>query len=193
MFFRASLFTAFGASQRYIGTNADGTVRKLTTADFYKAGAMTGFVAAFTEGPIDFYKSQIQVQIIRAKADPNYKPPFNGIMDVVKQSLKANGLRGPFQGLAPTILRNIPGNSVYLGSFQVMKEQMAKRLECKTSELPSYVILCAAGIGGLMFWCLTYPMDVIKSAQMSDAIIKSERAYPRLVPTAQVRRHITKE
>ena len=38
-----------------------------------QAGAMTGFVAAFTEGPIDFYKSQVQVQIIRSKGDPNYK------------------------------------------------------------------------------------------------------------------------
>ena len=34
---------------------------------------MTGFVAAFAEGPIDFYKSQVQVQIIRTQSDPNYK------------------------------------------------------------------------------------------------------------------------
>ena len=38
-----------------------------------QAGAMTGFVAAFTEGPIDFYKSQVQVQIIRKQSDPNYR------------------------------------------------------------------------------------------------------------------------
>ena len=38
-----------------------------------QAGAITGGVAAFAEGPIDFYKSQIQVQIIRSKSDPNYK------------------------------------------------------------------------------------------------------------------------
>ena len=73
MFFRASLFGTFGASKRWLGTNADGTPRPLGRADFYKAGAITGFVAAFTEGPIDFYKSQIQVQIIRSKQDPNYK------------------------------------------------------------------------------------------------------------------------
>ena len=30
-------------------------------------------MAAFAEGPIDFYKSQIQVQIIRSKSDPKYK------------------------------------------------------------------------------------------------------------------------
>lgn len=38
-----------------------------------QAGAATGLIAAFVEGPIDFYKSQIQVQIIRSRADPNYK------------------------------------------------------------------------------------------------------------------------
>ena len=38
-----------------------------------QAGAMTGFTASFTEGPIDFYKSQVQVQIIRTQSDPNYK------------------------------------------------------------------------------------------------------------------------
>jgi hypothetical protein len=60
MFFRASLFAAFGASKRWLATGADGKPRPLAAADYYKAGAMTGFVAAFTEGPIDFYKSQIQ-------------------------------------------------------------------------------------------------------------------------------------
>ncbi len=72
MVFRASLFATFGGSKRWLGTNADGTPKPLSTADFYKAGAITGFVAAFSEGPIDFYKSQIQVQIIRSKTDPNY-------------------------------------------------------------------------------------------------------------------------
>ena len=73
MFFRATLFSAFGASKRWLGTNADGTTHALTDMDLVKAGMMTGFAAAFIESPIDFYKSQIQVQIIRSKADPNYK------------------------------------------------------------------------------------------------------------------------
>lgn len=36
MFFRASMFSAFGAAKRWLGTNADGSTRALTTADFYK-------------------------------------------------------------------------------------------------------------------------------------------------------------
>ena len=72
MVFRATLFSAFGASKRWLATNEDGTTRQLTDFDFFKAGAITGFAAAFAEAPIDFYKSQIQVQIIRSKADPTY-------------------------------------------------------------------------------------------------------------------------
>jgi solute carrier family 25 (mitochondrial carnitine/acylcarnitine transporter), member 20/29 len=39
MFFRASLFGAFGESKRWLATNADGTSRALQPLDFYKASA----------------------------------------------------------------------------------------------------------------------------------------------------------
>ena len=97
MFFRASLFGAFGSSKRWLATNADGSARPLRTEDFYKAGAMTGFVAAFTEGPIDFYKSQIQVQIIRSKTNPDYKAPYTTVGECVRATLRENGFKGPFQ------------------------------------------------------------------------------------------------
>ena len=37
MFFRMSLFSVFGGAKRWLGTNPDGSARKLTTADFFKA------------------------------------------------------------------------------------------------------------------------------------------------------------
>lgn len=37
MFFRATLFSAFGASKRWLATNPDGSTRTLSTADYYKA------------------------------------------------------------------------------------------------------------------------------------------------------------
>ncbi len=38
-------------------------------------------MAAFSEGPIDFYKSQVQVQIIRSKANPDYKGAHVNILN----------------------------------------------------------------------------------------------------------------
>ena len=86
MFFRATLFSAFGASKRWLAQNADGSPRDLTITDYYAAGAMTGFAAAFVEGPIDFYKSQVQVQIIRSQGrTPQYKrasPPHRLLVKI---------------------------------------------------------------------------------------------------------------
>lgn len=88
MFFRAALFSSFGAAKRWLATNADGSTRTLTTADYYTAGAITGFTASFFEGPIDLFKSQVQVQIIRSKANPDYKgepPNFPPLCDLTIQ------------------------------------------------------------------------------------------------------------
>jgi solute carrier family 25 carnitine/acylcarnitine transporter 20/29 len=178
MLFRATLFSAFGESKRWLGTNEDGTMRELTNLDFYKAGMITGFVAAFTEAPIDFYKSQIQVQILRSKSDPTYKPPYTTVSQCVKATLATSGVRGPFQGLGPTILRNTPANAIYLGSFEVMKKKIAEMNNCEVKDLSAPVVIGAGGFGGILYWLSIYPVDVIKSAMMTDSIIPSERKYP---------------
>jgi len=187
MFFRASLFGAFGSSKRWLATNPDGTTRALRTADYYKAGAITGFIAAFTEGPIDFYKSQIQVQIIRSKSDPAYKPPYTTVRACVSATLRENGFKGPFQGLGATILRNTPANAVYLGTFEVLKGQAAKQLGCKSNaELPAYAVLTSAALGGIAYWLAIFPVDVIKSSMQTDSIIKAQRRYTDMVTTAKL-------
>ena len=73
MFFRATLFSSFGGAKRWLAAQPDGSTRALTAVDYYAAGAITGFTASFAEGPIDLFKSQVQVQIIRSKSIPDYK------------------------------------------------------------------------------------------------------------------------
>eukprot|EP00884_Botryococcus_braunii_P011458 jgi/Botrbrau1/20312/Bobra.0873s0001.1 len=150
-----------------------------------QAGAVTGFVAAFTEAPIDFYKSQIQVQVIRSRSDPNYKPAYTTVSGAVRATLRENGWRGPFQGLGITIIRNVPANSVYLGSFEVMKRRAAEYYNCSVPELGAGITFAAAGTGGLLYWIAVYPIDVIKSAIMTDSIIPAQRQYPGILVTAQ--------
>ena len=87
-------------------------------------------MASIAETPIDLYKSQLQVQTIRQRADPAYKPPFTSLVQAVKRSVALNGVRGPYQGLAITALRNIPSNAVYLGSFDVFKKRLAEYQGC---------------------------------------------------------------
>ena len=104
----------------------------------------------------------------------------------MKATLRNNGIRGPFQGLGPTLVRNAPANSVYLGSFEVMKGKMAEHKGCKKTELPAPWVITAGGLGGILYWCAIYPVDVIKSAMATDSIITKERKYPDMVTTYKV-------
>ena len=48
-------------------------------------------------------------------------------------------------------------------------------------------VLSAAGVGGLLYWGMIFPVDVVKSAIMTDSIIPAERKYTGMISTAQVR------
>lgn len=183
--FRMSLFSVFGGAKRWLGTTSDGSKRTLSTADFYKAGAITGAAAAFSEGPVDFYKSQIQVQIIRSKTDPKYTPPYTKVLDCVRQTFKYSGVKGPFQGLGATLLRNTPANAVYLGSFEVMKREVAEQQGIATTELPMPTVVLLGGLGGLLYWLAIFPIDVVKSSMQSDNIIPSKRQFPTMATTVK--------
>lgn len=185
MFHRAALFGAFGSSKRWLTTNADGSSRPLTTADVYKAGAITGLTASFTEGPIDFYKSQVQYQIIKTQTEPSYKPAFTSVFQCVRETIRVNGIKGPFQGLGATILRNVPANSIYLGSFEYLKIKWAAAKGIPQTELPASNVLGAAGFGGLLYWLSIYPVDVLKSSLQTDAIDPSQRRYSNSLQAAQ--------
>ena len=47
-------------------------------------------------------------------------------------------------------------------------------------------VLSAAGVGGLLYWMMIFPVDVVKSAIMTDSIVPAERKYTGMISTAQV-------
>lgn len=61
----------------------------------------------------------------------------------MRATIRTNGIRGPAQGLPVTILRNVPANSIYLGSFEVIKDQLAKSKGCTQAELPAWQVISA--------------------------------------------------
>ncbi len=113
---------------------------------------------------------------------------YTTVYDCVKATIRTNGFKGPFQGLGATLVRNAPANSVYLGSFEVMKDQMAAYRNCKKTELPAAWVITAGGLGGLLYWLAIYPVDVIKSAMATDSIEPSKRKYPDMATTYKVGR-----
>eukprot|EP00698_Gefionella_okellyi_P008929 TRINITY_DN2238_c0_g1_i2.p1 TRINITY_DN2238_c0_g1~~TRINITY_DN2238_c0_g1_i2.p1 ORF type:complete len:256 (-),score=32.67 TRINITY_DN2238_c0_g1_i2:257-1024(-) len=171
MFHRAILLTTYGQAKISLGATNEESLSR-----FFWAGCVTGAVASFTEGPIDFFKSQVQVQVIRQAANPGLPVEYAGVWDCARKIVGKRGIAGAYQGLGATLVRNIPANGVYFISYEWCRRYFAGPAG-DVSRLPQWQVLLSGAAGGTMYWLATYPTDVVKSVMQTDAIQPTARRY----------------
>lgn len=168
--FNAVQFAVFGAAKSLATDNG----RNVTLNRIAAAAAGTGVVVAFVEGPQDLFKCQMQA----AAPDPvTGKPRYASTSDCVKSILKQRGVGGVLQGIVPTIVRNVIGVTAYFYFYEAAKIEMAAAAGKPVSSLGPLQVLLAGGLGGVGYWVLCYPADIIKSAIQTDAIDPAQRKY----------------
>lgn len=175
MFFRAALFTTYyQMTDYYMSSKKDKS--RLETSEYFKSGAVTGFIASFVECPVDLIKSKMQYLIIQQKLGNYQGPVFNNVFQCGSYIIKNFGFTTLYQGLSATLLRNIPANAAYFGTFEYMKGYFTPAGK-SVKDLPPSLFLLSAAIGGACYWTATFNFDVIKSAMMADDFDKSKRKY----------------
>jgi solute carrier family 25 carnitine/acylcarnitine transporter 20/29 len=168
MFLNATQFFAWGQSCKFVSGGKPKDL--LTTKEYLMAGVFTGIMCAFVENPIDFFKSQLQVQVFKEK------PMYTTVPQAVKYILSNYGILGAYQGLSATIIRNLPFRSSYFGTYETVLKYLRSPDE-KRDEVTFGKILFAGGCAGAMQWFICYPLDVLKSTMMADHPDKSQRKY----------------
>ena len=157
--FNAVQFAVFGAA-------------KSLTTNVALAAAGTGVVVAFVEGPQDLFKCQMQA----AGADPaTGKPRYAGTLDCVRTIVRQRGVLGTLQGIEATIARNLVGVTAYFYFYEMARLQMAGGRP--VSSLSFLQVMMAGGCGGVGYWVLCYPADIVKTAVQCDAIDPAQRKY----------------
>jgi len=169
------LFLSYGQSKSWMQKDADDP---LTIKQLFVCGTIVGFTVAFVEGPVDFFKSQLQVQY------GSGTPKYSGFLDCARQIVKSRGIRGVYQGLSATLLRDIPANAMYFGSYEVVRRSFVKPGQ-SVSDLSAVKVMVAGGIGGMMYWISTFPFDVVKSTMQTDSTDPEKRKYKGLTDTFQ--------
>jgi solute carrier family 25 carnitine/acylcarnitine transporter 20/29 len=160
------MFLAYGQAKSYI--QKDPAV-PLTLSQYALAGAFSGVCISFVEGPVDLFKSQMQVQYGAGQK-------YSGVVDCAKQIVGKYGIRGAYQGLGATFVRDIPSNASYFLFYELARKILAKEGQ-DVNTLPAWKVMTAGGIGGMAYWGITYPTDVIKSTIQTDNIDPSQRKY----------------
>jgi len=187
MFFRATLFSSFGQAKKVVssafGARSDSA---LPPVGHFLAGMITGACASFVEGPIDLLKSQVQVQILaeRQGTPRTSKYNFRNVFQCARVITTHYGLRGIYQGLSATLLRNTPAFSMYFGFNELTRRALASPGQ-STASLEGWKYLVAGGTGGFLYWFLTYPADVIKSSMQADSLEASQRKYHNILHCAR--------
>lgn len=177
MFFRALLFLFYGESKRYF--SQDGK-RQIKYYEYFICGGIGWGFSTLAECPIDFFKTQTQIQIIKSKSIPNYIPEFKSPIECFRKVMALNGPLGAYQGFIPHLMRNVPAGAVHLGLFEICRLKFAQKDGVSVKDLALSKTLLSGAFGGWFFWFLFYPLDVVKSAFMSDNPDKSKRAYKGL-------------
>lgn len=79
---------------------------------------LTGAACALVETPIDFFKSQLQVEVFREKTKRGRL--FRSVPHAVTTVLKDRGVQGAYQGLSGAFWRNLPFRSIYFYTYESM-------------------------------------------------------------------------
>jgi len=161
----AVAFFSYGLAKELVRSK-DEKIEDLSITKIGLAGGMAGAVLASIEGPVDFFKCQLQMR--------NY----GGLIDCVRKITKDYGVKGAFQGMTATLLRNVPANATYFAAYEWAKRKLSKGRELKMTDT-----LLAGSLAGIAYWGPNYPIDVIKSQIQTDSPNKSERKYKSILQT----------
>eukprot|EP00033_Pygsuia_biforma_P002882 GCRY01003179.1.p1 GENE.GCRY01003179.1~~GCRY01003179.1.p1 ORF type:complete len:316 (-),score=31.43 GCRY01003179.1:302-1249(-) len=141
----------------------------------FLAGCFAGMTTAFFDGPVELFKTKMQLQ--KSGADQLYV----NTLSCFKSILKEYGVRGMFQGLSATLMRDIPGNAAcYLSYHLALRTLVPGYGEAGIASIPTPTVLLAGGVGGIGYWVLAMPFDSIKTWMQSEPLAMSDRQYKNL-------------
>ncbi|ORY67098.1 putative tricarboxylate transporter mitochondrial carrier protein [Pseudomassariella vexata] len=133
---------------------------------------IAGFGAGVTESLIAVTPTEsIKTTLIDDRKSAN--PRMRGFLDAIPIMYKERGLRGFFQGLAPTAARQSANSAVRFGSYTSLK-QLAEGYIQPGERLGSLATFGLGGVAGLITVYATQPLDTVKTRMQS---IEAKRTY----------------
>jgi len=151
MIFRSTLFASYYQSTSWMAGQARrDTGERLHWQEYFLCGAITGGVAACVETPIDLFKTQMQVEILRSKSGSS--PRYRHVFHAGKVIIQNNGIRGAFQGMGATIARDVPDFAVYFGFYELCRTYFINKHKCDVTDLTVTQLLTSGSVAGFLYW-----------------------------------------
>ncbi|KAJ3233994.1 hypothetical protein HDU81_001819 [Chytriomyces hyalinus] len=106
------------------------------------------------------------------------RPRFSGSLDVIRHTIKAEGIRGLFCGHSATLWRESIGTGVWFGAYEHACAQMrARRNLTSNDELSSSELVGAGAISGMFASWVCFPADAVKTRMQTAATGSSKLGF----------------
>ena len=115
------------------------------------AGGFSALPTTLVMVPCERIKCLLQTQ--QADKGKHIKR-YNGFSDCAVQLYRERGLAGLYKGTALTLMRDIPGNVVYFGVYELSRRFLGTG---------ATAALLSGALAGVSFWPVVLPMDCLKS------------------------------
>ncbi|XP_027203053.1 putative tricarboxylate transport protein, mitochondrial [Dermatophagoides pteronyssinus] len=123
------------------------------------AGGITGGIEICITFPTEYVKTQLQLD------ERSAKPRYNGIADVVRQTVRSHGFFGLYRGLSVLVYGSIPKSAVRFGAFEEFKK---RSVDEKGNLSISNRLLCGLGAGVCEAIFAVTPMETVKVKFIND-------------------------
>eukprot|EP01040_Poterioochromonas_malhamensis_P010416 gene10416-11332_t len=122
------------------------------------AGCIAGAVEAISVWPMEYIKTQLQLQKLATAGGP--KPPFNGMIEGLVYTVKTHGFFALYRGLGVTLIGSIPKAGIRFGGNAYFKQLLA---DDKGKLTMSKQFLAGMGAGTVEAVFAVTPMETIKT------------------------------
>jgi solute carrier family 25 (mitochondrial citrate transporter), member 1 len=126
------------------------------------AGCIAGAIEATAVWPLEYIKTQLQLQSKRSTANAKLSaPPYTGMISGLRYTVQTTGFFSLYRGLAPTLIGSVPKAGIRFGLNAVIKDALRDK---NTGLLtPSKNFLAGLGAGVAEAVIIVAPVETVKT------------------------------
>ena len=131
------------------------------------ASSSSGVLARFPCHPLDTCKARLQVQSSTSR--------YTSLLDTMRQTFRAEGLRGLYRGFGVTVVGSAPATCLYLTSYDASKQVLSENFFTRNDFLAHFT----AGMLAETFSCVLWvPIDVTKERlQIQEGCVQQSQQH----------------
>lgn len=141
------------------------------TMKHFMTGMVAGFSQSFLCAPMELVKIHTQHRQIGSSSS------YAGNIQTLLEIRRNRGIRGVYQGLFVTMLRDAPGFAIYFAVYEGLLDWTARSQKVSRDDVHMGHRLVYGGLAGAISFAVNYPVELVKTRFQMDGAYGTERQF----------------